>query len=835
MTTEGDWGDSGLAGKTWSLDFSRGATGIALDPQDRSLLGLPQKIHLRVRGSAKGHPVRLYLATHFMTFHKVIGEFSGSGEQELVADAPPGPGWEWYGGENDGKYHDPLRLVQIRLDANGLKDRPKLELVRITVETACPPDWRCVVLGESEVEGESVEFRARVRALGDAPLAGTLRWRLRNWEGQGLGQGQQPVTIPAGGEEVSVAIPPLAVPHNLRFVEAEFRLDVPGQKTIPAKAYWLAPLAEKEKMDSTLRPESPMGMGLYLYRTRGEARERCAQMAQEAGVKWTREEFPWGRAEPREGEFHWKYQDGIVDCAKRHGISVFGNLSYWSSWTKPYTDAGIDDFANYAKTVVKRYGQQVKQWEIWNEPNWVGFWAGSRETFAKLMVKTYAAIHEADPSAEVLGLSPSGIDFKFIEDMLGRKVPFDVLTVHPYRGGLGDQEFIGDLKRVSEMVKLPDGRPRAVWLTEMGWPTSARHQRSGTSRPWSANGPRRSCSPGATSVRSFRASILRTFWYDFRNDGDDPFNMEHNMGIVTADFRLKPAYLAYATLARVVQDRQLAGPVAVPGGAMAFRFVSRGKGDSAIAVWNPTQDGEVELSVRGRNAWRRNAIGEATRLEVISAPGSEARWVRVALKKGAPVYVEDRTVDGAVSLPAGQAEVASDSPFGVCCPWPGMQEAGIKWCRVGAGATPFVNWPEIEKSPGTWDWTAADNELKQLADPYGAEPAADLRLHAEMGLAGRRRTPSSSSIRPETWPDSAASSVNAWRGTSTGSRCGRCGTSRTSASSAAAPPSMPRWSRRRPWPPSRRTPTAASPWAAPAWTSTSSSGFTSSAAGRIST
>ena len=62
-------------------------------------------------------------------------------------------------------------------------------------------------------------------------------------------------------------------------------------------------------------------------------------------------------------------------------------------------------------------------------------------------------------------------------------------------------------------------------------------------------------------------------------------------------------------------------------------------------------------------------------------------------------------------------EAVAESPFGVCCPWPGIDATGIKWSRVGAGATSFVNWPDIEKSPGTWDWTAADRELKQLSDP----------------------------------------------------------------------------------------------------------------------
>ena len=72
---------------------------------------------------------------------------------------------------------------------------------------------------------------------------------------------------------------------------------------------------------------------------------------------------------------------------------------------------------------------------------------------------------------------------------------------------------------------------------------------------------------------------------------------------------------------------------------------------------------------------------------------------------------------GAAPSRADQPEAVAESPFGVVGPWPGIETAGIKWCRVGAGATSLVNWPEIEKSPDTWDWAAADRELKRLADP----------------------------------------------------------------------------------------------------------------------
>lgn len=68
---------------------------------------------------------------------------------------------------------------------------------------------------------------------------------------------------------------------------------------------------------------------------------------------------------------------------------------------------------------------------------------------------------------------------------------------------------------------------------------------------------------------------------------------------------------------------------------------------------------------------------------------------------------------------AGEPEGVSSSPFGVVCPWPGMDQVGIKWCRVGAGATAFANWPEIQPGPDTWNWSRSDSELKDMLDPLG--------------------------------------------------------------------------------------------------------------------
>jgi hypothetical protein len=435
---------------------------------------------------------------------------------------------------------------------------------------------------------------------------------------------------------VDAAAPRL--PRSLKFAEAEFEFSAPGQTVPRVQAYWLASQAPYD--DPDLRPESPFGMGIYLSRFDGEDRERVAQRARDAGVKWSREDFEWSRIEPARGMFDWAFHDQLLACARRNGITVYAIVAGWPSWTKPYTPEGVADYVAFLRALVGRYQNRIQQWEIWNEPN-IFFWDGPKDLYAELLTRSYRAIKETDPKAEVLGISTAGIDFKFIEQMLAKQTPFDVLTIHPYRKGLDDAVFIDDLKRVSDLVKLPDGRRRPVWLTEMGWATHVPHHVLG--QDFQPNTQRLQA---GLIARSYLCSFVsgvepRTFWYDFRDDGDDPFYFEHNMGIVHQDLRPKPAYQAYATLARVLKGLKLEGPVEAGPGNFAYRFVSRTGSDSAvIAVWNPKIEAVAGLKLEAKRAVVVNTIGEEHEVKTEKASGPVgARMLQLKLNAGAPVYV----------------------------------------------------------------------------------------------------------------------------------------------------------------------------------------------------
>lgn len=613
----GDTGSSRLDRGKLLLDFTRGASWIGVAPADRVILGNVGRIRILVNSPGIAHPVHVYLRTHFMTFHKTVAGPAAGGDEEVVFDGPPGPGWQWMDGENDGRIHGPLRMGQIRFEANGLSDRVELELRAIEVEGSQPANRLCVVIGHAS---ESPQFETEVRCMGSTPASGELAWNFRDWDGKELGRGHQAVTVPARAEALTVPVTPPFGIANLKFVEAEIQLTVPEQEVAPVHATWSA--EQDRHTDSSLCPSSPFGMGVYLDRYHGADMERAASVARDAGVKWSREGFSWGRIEPQRGHFEWAYYDGLVDTAKRYGISLYGLVHGWAPWTKPYSAEGIENYLAFLKALVRHYHADVHHWEIWNEPN-IFFWQGPKEMYAELLRRSYAAVKEADPDALVLGMSTSGIDYNFIARTMALDAPFDILTIHPYRKVLNDRALINEMKIVSDLVK---GRP--VWITEFGWTTLTPHNT--LTQDFAPFTERQQAELLARAYLCILASGIHTniSWYDFRNDGDDPLYFENEMGMLYHDFRPKPAYWAYSTMTRLLEGQQATGPVDAGEGVFAYRFEGKG---AVIALWSPEGDRTVTLPVAGKRVTLVNTIGESHEVR--------AGKVKVELHGGAPVYL----------------------------------------------------------------------------------------------------------------------------------------------------------------------------------------------------
>lgn len=637
LSSQGDRGKSSLNGRMLLLDFTKGAKSISIYPAPVSMLGTVEKISLKVKGKAKDHPLHLYIQTHFMTFHKIVGELAGEGYQELTFEGPPGNGWQWQGGENDGKIHGPLRLLEIRLEGNDNKDECQLELISMNISGRVAGNKLCVLTSGGLPADNPVTFLAKARSIADKPLKGTLNWSIKNWDKNELLKGSRAVLIKPGAIENIFEIKTNIKKPDLRFIEATFHLDIAGQEIPVTDACWLAP--NEEQKDFSLVQETSFGMGVYLYRYHGKELAKMAEKAREAGVKWAREEFNWSSLEPEKGRYNWAYQDSVVQVAKNNGISVYGIVAYWSQWAKEYTKEGIDDYLSFLRELVKRYKNDIHQWEIWNEPN-IFFWQGPKEMYSELLMKSYIAIKDIDPKADVLGISTSGIDYNFIKKMLSLQAPFNILTIHPYREKLNEKDFINELVKASDLVMLPDGSKRPVWITEMGWTTYTPHN------SWVQRGflPTTLRDQAELIIRTYLSCIIsgvdpKVFWYDLRNDGTDPHNFEDNIGIMYKDFTPKPAYIAYSTMTRTLKGKRFIKCLNLADGVYAGLFEEeKNKDNKIIAVWCPSEDKNIEMEVSSDKIVLKNTIGEMNAIPVENNGGKKI--VHVQLKKGCPVYIK---------------------------------------------------------------------------------------------------------------------------------------------------------------------------------------------------
>jgi hypothetical protein len=284
----------------------------------------------------------------------------------------------------------------------------------------------------------------------------------------------------------------------------------------------------------------------------------------------------------------------MVATAKRHGISLYGILAYWSPWTKPYTPEGIEDYCRFAAAAAERYKADIQHWEVWNEPN-IFFWQGPRDLYAELLKRAYAAVKKANPKALVLGCSTAGIDEGFIKRTMELGAPFDILTIHPYRGHLDDRAFIADLTRVADVARRPDGTRREVWITEMGWGTHVPHNAIGMDfRPTTERDQAKLLA--RAYIDAIASGVAPNFsWYDFRNDGSDPLNFEHNMGIVTRDFRPKPAYRAYATVTAMLEGKRATKPLDLGRDVIGWEFAGEAGRDPIFVLWCTEANRTVEL------------------------------------------------------------------------------------------------------------------------------------------------------------------------------------------------------------------------------------------------
>jgi hypothetical protein len=319
------------------------------------------------------------------------------------------------------------------------------------------------------------------------------------------------------------------------------------------------------------------------------------------GVESIRIPIGWPSVQPTQtSEFDWSGYDNQVEEAAKAGIKVLPFLSGAPTWavpTKrvpgageleasahlPVSGAARTGWVNFVTAAVARYGptgifwtehpgvpkRPIREWQIWNEPNFKYFIAKPNPAeYGQLVKISYNALHVADPGAKVVlaGLfaRPKGARnprtgkhkslnwyaSDFINTMYrktpGIKTKFNSVALHPYT--IHARELPGVIEEFREYLAKNQDGAKSLLVTELGW--SSGKPSHGNQFAKGPAGQARELRTAFTKLRNKQVAwrLKSVDWFSV-DDAPGACNFCDGSGLFGEGFIPKPAWFSYVKFA----------------------------------------------------------------------------------------------------------------------------------------------------------------------------------------------------------------------------------------------------------------------------------------------
>lgn len=357
----------------------------------------------------------------------------------------------------------------------------------------------------------------------------------------------------------------------------------------------------------------PNGLGVNIHFA-GRDTAQIGKIAA-AGFKFIRMDFIWNSMEPKKGVYDFKLWDDLSDSLTAKGIRPIYILDYgnpiYKNASPPFDDDSRAAFAAFAKAAAAHFKGKGVVWEIYNEPNGAWFWKNpNAEDYVKLAKAISKGIREGDPDSIIIGPATCGIPKGYIERafQLGLLDCIDAVSVHAY-GAWRPEEAIHHYNWLHKTIGkyAPKGRSIPIISGEWGYPSyggsggvTVEQQADYLARMFIVN-----------TMCGCRISI----WYDWRDDGTNANEKEHNFGILYNDLKEKPAYSAMKILYTELNGYSFVRRIRLDSlGDYAVLF--RKNDDYRIAAWTINQPHAVSIPVDTQSTAIVSQFGEKKQVEI---------------------------------------------------------------------------------------------------------------------------------------------------------------------------------------------------------------------------
>ncbi len=330
-----------------------------------------------------------------------------------------------------------------------------------------------------------------------------------------------------------------------------------------------------------------------------------------------RMDFEWAATEPTQGKYDWSSYDTLTANLDKRRLRAYYILDYSNSLYEnvnatrnpitgkmeqhgsppsPQHPASIAAFARWAAAAAHHFQGRQIIWEIWNEPNITfGQPKPDVEQYTALAVATCKAIREAEPGTTIVAPATASFPWDFLDCFLksGILAHLDGVSVHPYRSPKEPPENANaDYKRLRELIARyapnPQRKEVPILSGEWGYSTYTKGVSLQTQADFIAR----------QQLSNLYCGVPVSIWYDWKDDGGDPNENEHNFGTVTGDLNPKPAYLSIRTLTGELSGFRIFKKFETQNKTDFVLVLTNKAGETKLAAWTLATPHEIGFDMQ---------------------------------------------------------------------------------------------------------------------------------------------------------------------------------------------------------------------------------------------
>jgi beta-xylosidase len=276
-----------------------------------------------------------------------------------------------------------------------------------------------------------------------------------------------------------------------------------------------------------------------------------------------------------------------------------------------YDNAIPNDNALWGKVVqamVQHYkdlGHTGWYWEVWNEPDLGGFWAGTQAQYNAMYEATAEGVKNADPTAKIGGPTSTQGGWWFFDGFTAflkanPDVPLDFASFHTY----GPETTFAGTDAAKARLDAA-GRPNVpIFITE--WNITAQM----TSGPGAPSDTNQGASYGVRRMADalHRPALTKVFWFSAK-EGLQPTSLFNgDLGLVTVDGHKKAALNAFELMNKL-QPRLIGTTSANDNALGAIVTKDPATGKVVLLAWNDQAAGtQLDLKLTNLPYTRRQNV-----------------------------------------------------------------------------------------------------------------------------------------------------------------------------------------------------------------------------------